>query len=185
MNIMRKIIISVLILLASSVGANAQTLGIKTNLMEWAAFGTANLGLELSAGNHVTIGINGAVNPWQWSGGRSSRGWGGELEVNHYFSYKYYGHHIGLFGHYADYDLGMRKYNFDGKLYGGGISYGYTFVLSDHLRLDLHVGAGYDRLDYDRNSVYTDPSDIVRYGHETKNWFGPNKAGLTFIYVIK
>ena len=182
---MRKIIISVLILLASSVGANAQTLGIKTNLMEWAAFGTANLGLELSAGNHVTIGINGAVNPWQWSGGRSSRGWGGELEVNHYFSYKYYGHHIGLFGHYADYDLGMRKYNFDGKLYGGGISYGYTFVLSDHLRLDLHVGAGYDRLDYDRNSVYTDPSDIVRYGHETKNWFGPNKAGLTFIYVIK
>ena len=182
---MRKIIISVLILLASSVGANAQTLGIKTNLMEWAAFGTANLGLELSAGNHVTIGINGAVNPWQWSGGRSSRGWGGELEVNHYFSYKYYGHHIGLFGHYADYDLGMRKYNFDGNLYGGGISYGYTFVLSDHLRLDLHVGAGYDRLDYDRNSVYTDPSDIVRYGHETKNWFGPNKAGLTFIYVIK
>lgn len=182
---MRKIIISVLILLASSAGANAQTLGIKTNLMEWAAFGTANLGLELSAGNHVTIGINGAVNPWQWSGGRSSRGWGGELEVNHYFSYKYYGHHIGLFGHYADYDLGMRKYNFDGKLYGGGISYGYTFVLSDHLRLDLHVGAGYDRLDYDRNSVYTDPSDIVRYGHETKNWFGPNKAGLTFIYVIK
>lgn len=182
---MRKTLISILILLASLSVARSQTVGIKTNLLEWAAFGTANLGLEVSAGNHVTIALNGLYNPWDWSAGKRTRGWGGELEVNCYFTYRYYGHHLGLFGHYADYDMGMRKYNFDGNLYGGGLSYGYTFVLSDHLRLDLHVGAGYDRLDYDRNSIYTNPSDIIRYGHETRNWFGPNKAGLTFIYIIK
>lgn len=183
--IMKKLLISLLVLFTSLVGLRAQTVGIKTNMLEWAAFGTANLGLDLSAGNHFTIGANGAINPWKWSAGKSTRMWGGELELNYYFTYKYYGHHIGLYGHYSRYDLGMRKYNFDGFLYGGGLSYGYTFVLSDHLRLDLHVGAGYDCLDYDRNNVYSDPADIVRYGHETKDYFGPNKAGITFIYVIK
>lgn len=182
---MKKTIFTLLILLSSLGISSAQTVGLKTNLLEWGAFGTANLGLDVSAGKHFTIGVNGAINPWKWSAGKSTRMWGGELEANYYFTYKFFGHHIGLFGHYAQYDLGMRKYNFDGYLYGGGISYGYTFVLSDHLRLDLHVGGGYDFLDYERNNVYTDPSSIIRYGHESRHYFGPNKAGLTFIYIIK
>lgn len=182
---MKKALISLFVILASFTGLRAQTVGIKTNMLEWAALGTANLGIDVSAGSHLTIGVNGAINPWTWSAGKSSRMWGGELEVNYYFTYKYYGHHLGLYGHYSQYDLGMRKYNFDGYLYGGGLCYGYTFVLSDHLRLDLHVGGGYDMLDYDRNSVYSDPADIIRYGHESRNYFGINKAGISFIYVIK
>ena len=182
---MRKTVITLLVLLSSLVNAGAQTVGVKTNILEWAAFGTANLGLEISAGKHVTIGLRGDYNPWKWSAGKSTRMLAGELELNHYFTYRYYGHHIGLYGHYGRYDMGMRKYNFVGDLYGGGLSYGYTFLLGDRLRLDLHVGAGYDRMNFERNNVYTDPSDIIRYGSEVKDWFGPNKAGLTLIYLIK
>ena len=40
------------------------------------------------------------------------------------------------------------KYRYKGNFYGGGISYGYQFILGRHWNLEATLGIGYARVDY-------------------------------------
>ena len=44
------------------------------------------------------------------------------------------------------------------------------------------IGVGYARLEYDK---YARGDGGEKLGHNTHNYFGPTKIGLSFIYVIK
>ena len=71
---------------------------------------------------------------------------------------------------------------YDGNLYGAGISYGYQWLISKRWSMEATIGVGYARLEYDK---YARDCKCEKLGHNTRNYFGPTKIGLSFIYVIK
>ena len=48
--------------------------------------------------------------------------------------------------------------------------------------MEATIGVGYARLKYDK---YARGDGGVKLGHNSRNYFGPTKIGLSFIYVIK
>lgn len=78
--------------------------------------------------------------------------------------------------------FGMGHDRYDGNLYGAGISYGYQWIISKRWSMEATIGVGYARLEYDK---YARGDGGEKLGHNTSNYFGPTKVGLSFIYVIK
>ena len=93
-----------------------------------------------------------------------------------------------IYGHYGEMNVsnlnifGMGHDRYDGSLYGAGISYGYQWIISKRWSMEATVGVGYARLKYDK---YARGDGGEKLGHNTRNYFGPTKIGLSFIYVIK
>ena len=65
---------------------------------------------------------------------------------------------------------------------GGGISYGYHLLLSNRWSLEANIGAGYIRLHYDKFRCETCGEKV---GTENRNYFGPTKAAISLIFLIK
>jgi hypothetical protein len=45
---------------------------------------------------------------------------------------------------------GLKTHRYEGEFIGGGVSYGYQWVLSKHWNLEATLGAGYAYINYDR-----------------------------------
>jgi hypothetical protein len=78
--------------------------------------------------------------------------------------------------------FGLEKHRYEGNLYGGGFSYGYQWVLGNHWSIEATVGVGYLYLTHGKYPCGKCESKLDNF---TKNWFGPTKAGVSIIYIIK
>lgn len=91
--------------------------------------------------------------------------------------YNIAGHHLPLlFGDNSSH------YRYEGWGAGGGISYGYHFLLSNRWSLEANIGVGYVRLHYDKFRCKTCGEKV---GTENRNYFGPTKAAISLIFLIK
>lgn len=171
--------------------------GIKTNLLYGGVTFTPNLGVEIGLGRRTTIDIAAGYNPWNVNGNRAGNKKLAHFIVQPEFRYflneRFNGHFFGVHALYSEYNIskhelpmlfgkGSRDYRFQGSGYGGGISYGYQLILGHHWNLEFQVGVGYVRLDYDKYNCTTCGTKI---GSLHKNYFGPTKAGISLIYIIK
>ena len=171
---------------------------LKTNAL-YLATTTFNLGVEFALGNRTTLDISGNYNPWKFKNNRDIRHWMVQPELRFWTKDRFNGHFFGLHGIYADYKVGgwpidgdenflwfdvpnLRNNRYEGKAYGGGISYGYQWILSNRFNLEATIGAGYMRLDYD---TYARGTDNKTSSDQKRDYFGPTKVGLTFVYIIK
>lgn len=192
---MRKILVILAVLLSANF-LNAQTendqtylpkFALKTNALYWATT-TPNLGIEIGLSRKFTLDISGNYNPWKFSDNERIKHWLVQPELRYWFCERFNGHYLGLHGHYAEYNVGgIKMLDLDGKyyqgnLYGGGISYGYHWILNDRWSLEASVGVGYAHLDYDK---YPCAKCGPKIKSDTKNYWGPTKAAISFIYVIK
>ena len=73
------------------------------------------------------------------------------------------------------------KYRYKGYFFGGGISYGYQFILGRHWNLEATLGLGYARVSYDK---YECKECGKKVDEGKKNYFGPTKAALSLIYLF-
>ena len=71
-------------------------------------------------------------------------------ELRYWPCRKFEGHFLGVHGHYAYYNVGqipffsgMEDIIYRGDLYGGGITYGYHWVLGDRFSIEAVIGGGY------------------------------------------
>lgn len=69
-----------------------------------------------------------------------------------------------------------------GDLYGGGVTYGYSFVLSRRWSLETTLGVGMahvQEMSWDKDEYEPGEANV-------KGWRPiPIKAGVTFVYLIK
>lgn len=177
--------------------AKAQHVALKTNLFYGAYAKTPNLGLEIALGNKSTLEFNGSFNPWNLKGtfenNKKLVHWLGQIEYKFWLCSKFNGHFFGLHALGSQFNIsghelpllfgkGSENYRYEGWGAGAGISYGYSFYLGKHWGLELSVGAGYVRLNYDK-------FDCVKCGDrlskEVRNYFGPTKAAVSLVYIIK
>ena len=170
--------------------SKAQKIAVKSNLL-YDATTTVNLGLEFGLARKWTLDIPVNYNPWKPDNGRRLRHWGVQPEVRYWFCESFNRTFVGLHGHYADFNVGglpdifsknMQKNRYQGHLYGGGISVGHSWILKKRWSIEASVGLGYARIEYEKYPCAECGSKLKDTG---RNYFGPTKAALSIIYLIK
>ena len=81
----------------------------------------------------------------------------------------------------ADID-GIYVNSYEGWAIGAGVSYGYHMILSPRFSMEFTIGVGYAFLKYDKNRC-TDCTK--KLGEDVTHYFGPTRAGLSLVYMLK
>ena len=81
----------------------------------------------------------------------------------------------------ADRD-GIYTNSFEGWFAGAGVSYGYHWVLGSRFSMEFTVGVGYAYLSYEKTRC-TDCKK--KLGEGSAHYFGPTRAGLSLVYMLK
>ncbi|MCD8135102.1 MAG: DUF3575 domain-containing protein [Parabacteroides gordonii] len=174
--------------------SQAQDIAVKTNLL-YDATTSMNLGLEFGLAEKWTLDVSGNYNPWEFSDNRQLKHAMLQPEARYWFCEKFNRHFVGFHLHGAIYNAGKLNMPFDigedgieqhrykGWLAGAGVSYGYHWILGKRWSLEANIGIGYAYLGYDGYRICEDCKE--KTGHENKHYFGPTKAALSIIYIIK
>lgn len=185
---MKKMLLFLFGLLLSGSASRAQQMVVKSNLL-YDATTTLNLGFEWGLSEKVTLDISGNYNPWRFGDFRLKHGLI-QPEFRYWREEKFKGHFFGLHGLYARYNVGglffndnMRHNRYQGHLFGVGLAYGYTWQLKNpRWRMEASIGLGYARLS-DKKYPCADCGEMIR--KEARNYFGPTKAAVSIIYIIR
>lgn len=179
-----------LLLILSTVITRAQEVALKTNLLGLATT-SLNAGLEIGTGRKSTFQLFGALNPWKFSGDKKLRYWNVMPEYRWYTCQKFGGHFFGIHalgGEYnvknVDLPFGIlpkteKGRHYEGWYVGGGLTYGYQWLLSEHLNLEGSIGLGYI---YSPYKLYGRCDKCLDKDH--RNYVGPTKAALSLIYAL-
>lgn len=172
--------------------ASGQHFNLKTNVL-YDATATFNLGAEIGLGTQTSLDVSGNYNPWSFTDkDRQWKHWMVQPEFRYWLCERFNGHFFGVHALAGEYNVNrvklpfdilpsLNKYNYQGNFFGGGISYGYEWILSKHWGLEATIGVGYLRVKYDQ---YQNPDCGTKLESGHKNYFGPTKAGITFTYFI-
>lgn len=168
-------------------------LTVKTNVVSWATT-TPNLGFELPLGERSSFQVFGTYNPFNLKGNNKLKHWLVQPEVRWWtggtpFSGHFVGAHL-LGGAYNAGGIRMPfnllpeldTHRYEGWGIGGGISYGYQWRLGERWNLEAAIGVGYARLSHD---IFPCEKCAEKTGEEKRNYFGPTKAAINLIYIIK
>ncbi len=193
-NEMKRLLIS--ILFVTCLGwhhAGAQSFAIKNNLL-YDAIATPNLGVEIGLGDKTTLEVMAGYNPWTLSKAENKKIKHVMVmpEFRYWFCEKFNGHFIGAHTGYAFYNIGgvqlphiaadMKNHRYQGWATGLGVAYGYQWVLSKRWNIEASVGAGWVVTQYDKYQCV----ECGRFrGTDLHHYFGPTKAAVSFIYIIK
>lgn len=186
--------ISCLLLLTAKVNAQSsdsiQHVSLKTNLL-YDITATFNLGAEFRTGNRTSLDIPLSWNPFTFSDNRKWKHFLLQPEFRLWTKETFNGHFFGLHAHYAYYNVGnlphgpfsrnMADSRYEGQAIGAGLSYGYRVNFTDNWGLEAAIGLGYAYLDYDK---YECASCGDKMKSDTRNYFGPTKAGISLIYTF-
>ena len=191
-NQLNKVCIVILIFIFCSNQARSQEVAIKTNLAYWATT-TPNLGMEFALGKKSTLEISGGFNSFEFSDNKRFKHWLIQPEYRWWFCEAFNGHFLGVHAHGAQFNVGgwdipigrldvFKDKRYEGYLYGGGLSYGYQWVLSNRWNFEFNIGAGYARIHYNE---YPCKDCGTKQDEGNYNYWGVTKAELSFIYIIK
>lgn len=190
---MKKVLILILLMSGGFVfESHAQKVALKSNLL-YDATTTLNLGLEIGLARKWTLDVPVNYNPWKPEDGKRLRHWGIQPEVRYWFCERFNRTFIGLHGHYADFNVGgwpdwsfistnMQKNRYQGHLYGAGFSVGHSWILKKRWSVEASVGLGYAHIVYEK---YPCATCGTKSKDTSRNYFGPTKASVSLIYVIK
>lgn len=189
---MKKIILLLLCFIFGTLWkTQAQDIAVKTNVL-YDATTTMNLGVEFRTGHHTSLDISGNYNPWVFNGNKKLKHWLVQPEFRYWtcepFRKQFFGVHL----HGGSFNAGginlpfgggdMKDHRYVGYLYGGGVSYGYHWILGGRWGLEATIGAGYARVHYKEYGV--SPCS-PRTNMADKSYWGITKAGITLVFLIK
>lgn len=191
MNILRKTLWLCVLCVLACFPLCAQKVAVKTNLL-YDATTTPNLGLETSLGRKSTAQLFYGLNPWKFSDTKQMRHWLLMPEYRWWTCQKFNGHFFGVHAMGGQFNmagikmpLGMfswlENHRYEGWFVGGGLTYGYQFILSRHFNFEASMGIGYDYIKYKKFECGTcgpQSEDVHRH------YFGPTKAVLSLVYVF-
>ena len=155
----------------STIDVAGQEVSFRNNLL-YDATGTANLGVEIQVGDHVSVGVSGGFKSWPrflaWDNDNENNTshWRHFLvapEARYYFNEVYKGFFVSSDFIYTHFNVGDVKFPFglypevqenrdQGSFWGGGLMMGFSWWAWQHWRLEFVAGvagglAAYDRYD--------------------------------------
>ena len=169
----------------------AQQVALKTNLLGDATL-TPNLGVELGVSRRGTVQLFYGFNPWKFSETKQTRHWVLMPEYRFWTCQRFNGHFFGVHAMGGQFNVAgvklpfglfdeLRDRRYEGRFIGGGVTYGYQWILSRHWNFEASVGVGYDYIKYKEFGCGTcGPKHADRHRH----YFGPTKAALSLSYLF-
>lgn len=175
---------------------HAQKVAVKTNLL-YDATATINAGIEFGLAPKWTFDLSGNYNGWTMSHDRKWKHWLVQPEVRYWFCDRFAGHFLGFHALGGQYNIGnlnndikflgtdfskLSDSRYQGWFVGGGIAYGYDWVLSKHWNLEAEIGFGYAYTKYDRFNCAGCGKKIET--DKSHHYVGPTKAALNLVYAF-
>lgn len=193
----RKALLSVAALLCTAVFTLAQDFGVKTNLL-YDVTSTINIGIESRLSDRWTADFSGNYNAWPLKGGNTrKKHWLFQPELRYWSCESFSGHFVAVHALVGQYNFGGLKnnisflgtdfspltdYRFQGWAAGGGIAYGYAWILGRHLNLEAEIGVGCIYTKYDQfNCVGCGKRVLTGQPH---TYIGPTKAAVSLVYIF-
>jgi len=166
---------------------------LKTNLLYDATL-TPNAGVEVGLGRKHSLQLFYGLHPWKF-GSRDQnylKHWVLNPEYRYWFCQRMNGHFLGVHAFGGEYDASqvhlpfgywkeLRDHRYEGWYIGGGISYGYQWVLSRHWNLEAALGFGVAYIDYQK---FACGECGRRLQDGSKTYIGPTKLALSLMYVF-
>ena len=195
----KETILMLLLVLCTITGTKGQNVAIKTNLVDDALL-NANLGIEVGLAPRWTLDVPASVNTWILDDGSRWKHLSIQPGARYWFCDRFSGHFFGFHAHGGQYNVGSVdwKFNpnfissevfdklsdtrFQGWFVGGGISYGYAWVLGDHWNLEAEIGVGYVYTRYDQFQC-TGCGQKVE-SDKPHHYVGPTKAAVNLVYLF-
>ncbi len=184
----RLLLISVFVL--ASLSAGAQKFSIQTNLLDWAALGTANIETGFAVARHFTIFAGGRYNPWSFES-ESPKLQVLNQQQTAYLGVRYWTWYVntGLWfaakAQYQNYtNTGIwRSAVKEGRNgWGGGLSVGYTYLLTQHLNLEFGVGGWV--VHYDEYNFYESQRKLSARHEGPATLIYPDFVSLSLVLVF-
>lgn len=192
---LKKRLILLFIVLSTAIGAHAQKIAVKTNLL-YDALLNVNAGIEIGLAPKWTLDLSGNYNAWtihdhKW------KHWMAQPEARYWFCDRFSGHFLGVHALGGQYNFGNIKnnisflgtdlskltdYRYQGWAVGGGIAYGYAWILGRHWNLELELGIGYLYTRFDRYQCL-DCNRLLE-PNVKHHYVGPTKAAINLVYVF-
>lgn len=170
-----------ILLLLCPVISWAQKAAIKTNLAYWAT-ATLNVGGEFALAPRMTLDLTANYNPCRFKNNKKIMHWAVQSEGRYWFCRRFMGSFAGIHVHGGKYNGGLKKYRYEGWFLGGGISYGYQWMIGKHWNLETELGVGYAYLDFDKY-LRNHCGKFIDSGRQ--NYWGPTKLSVSFVYLFK
>ena len=191
----RKLLLLLTVALAALFSASAQKAAIKTNLLADVTL-NVDAGVEIGLAPRWSLDLTGQYNGWTIKGHKWKH-WFAQPEARYWFCDRFAGHFLGLHALGGQYNFANLKNGinflgsdfsqlsdnrFEGWAVGGGIAYGYSWILGNHWNLEAEIGIGYLFTRYDKYECV----ECGRRVEDNKphNYFGPTKAALNLVYVF-
>lgn len=176
--------------------AFSQQVAIKTNLLH-DAFATPNLAVEVGLAPRWTAQLEAEYMNWSAWDDQIWKHWTVQPEVRYWFCDRFAGHFLDLHALGGQFNLGqlnhnlphfkdeladLKNYRYEGWFVGGGIGYGYDFILSRHWNLEAVLGVGYIHSWFDK---YECKDCGRKIGDDlTNDYVGPTEAAINLIYLF-
>lgn len=196
MRIKPKIICFLAIMLSGISGVKSQNVAVKTNLLYDVA-STINLGLEVGLAPKWTLDVSGNFNGWTLSHDRRWKHWLVQPEARYWFCDRFSGHFVAVHAHGGQYNVGGLKngisflgsdlsklsdYRYQGWFVGGGVAYGYAWILGRHWNLEAELGLGYAYTRFDKFRCTGCGKKLDT--NQPHHYFGPTKVAVNLVYVF-
>lgn len=188
---MRKLltVIGVLIYTATLM---SQNLAIKNNLLYDLSL-TPNISLEIGMSPKSTIALSAGYNPFNLGEYKRFKHWLVQPEYRYWLCEKFNGSFFGLHIHGGEFSVAdlklpfnfmsqLQDHKYEGFFYGAGIGFGHQWILSPRWSVEAEIGVGYTRIEADKYPCAV-CGDKLKSG--TYNYFGPTKASVSIIYIIR
>lgn len=198
MKIIKKLLItaSLITTLAAGNTVQAQEVALKTDLLS-DAFANPNLGVEFGLSPHWTAEFIGEYNNWKMWDDQLWKHWTLQGEARYWFCDRWLKHFVGLHAFGGEFNAGflnhklpfttgdmrhLDEFRYQGWFVGGGLGYGYDWILGKHWNLEAEIGIGYIHSVYDKYNC----ENCMKSGDEDKhnNYVGPTKAAINLLYLF-
>lgn len=151
-----------------------------------------NLGVEVGLSKKFIVDILFYYNFWKYSDNKMLKLVMVQFELCYWFCDKFNGYFFGFYlmgGVYNIIGIDLLFFFFDdlkdfcykGYFYGGGVSYGYQFVLGCYWNLGVIIGLGYVYVCYKKYECEECGDMLEKFN---KNYWGFIKVVLNFIYIF-
>ena len=178
------------ILLTLKVNAQAR-IGVKTNLLHLFT-ATPNIGVEYAFTDNLSFEFSGGYNPFVFKNDAQIQHWVIWPEIRYWFSNVFDSNFLGVHCLFGEFDIGgvklpirsfeaLESRRYKGSVKGGGLSYGYHWIVGNNLVLELTAGVGFARIDY---GTYILGEGGTKINEGKKNYLGPTKGAVSLMYVF-
>lgn len=190
----KKRLFLLILALGTVVGVKGQNVGLKTNLLA-DGFLSPNLGIEIGLAPRWTLDLSGQVNFWDVNKHKWKH-WLVQPEARYWFCDRFSRHFLGFHALGGKFNVGMIQndiklfgvdysplsdHRYQGWAVGGGVAYGYAFILGRHWNLELELGVGYAYLQYDKFECAECGRKV---GDNNRHYVGPTKAAVNLVYLF-